>query len=151
MDIETIKYFEIVERCKSDIKELLPDLPKQDTCEAWESFLDEMETIRDDSHCHANEAVQHWDWSIYNHFGIKILYGLPLEIERQAEQEFFDAWGSEPIDSLNDAFDMASRIAGFALEIIFRETLEEVVSELVELAETQLENMGPCYLETGGA
>ena len=140
MDIETVKYFEIVERCKGDIKEILPELPKQNTCEAWESFLDELETMRDNSPEHASE-VQNWDWSIYTHYGIKILYGLPLEIERQAEQEFFDVWGSEPISTLNDAFDMASRIAGFALEIIFRETLEEMAQELIEMAETQLENM----------
>ena len=142
MEIETVKYFEIVERCKGDIKELLPDLPKENTCEAWESFRDDLETMRDDSHCHASEAVQHWDWSIYTYYGIKILYGLPLETERQAEQEFFDIWGGEPISTLNDAFDMASRIAGFALEIIFRETLEEMAQELIELADTQLENMG---------
>ena len=141
MEIEVITYSEIVERCKGDIKEILPDLPKENTCEAWESFRDEMETIRDDSYCHAGEAVQHWDWSIYTHYGIRILYGLPLEIERQAEQEFFDAWGSEPISSLIDAFDMASRISGFALEIIFRETLEEMAQELIEMAENQLENL----------
>ena len=142
MDVETVKYCEIVGRCKDDIKEMLPDLPKENTCEAWESFRDDLETIRDDSYCHAGEAVQHWDWSIYTHYGIKILYGLPLEIERQAEQEFFDAWGCEPISTLNDADDMASRIAVFALEIIFRETLEEMAQELIDLAETQLENMG---------
>ena len=151
MGVETVKYFEIVERCKSDIAEILPAMPKENTYEAWERFRDELENIRDEAYVHASDIVQHWDWAIYTHYGIKILYGLPLEIERQAEQEFFDAWGSEPISTLNDAFDMASRIASFALEIIFRETLEEVVSELVELAETQLENMGPCYLETGGA
>jgi len=151
MDVETVKYFEIVERCKSDIAEVLPAMPKENTYEAWERFRDDLETIQEESYEHASDSVQHWDWAIYTHYGIKILYGLPLEIERQAEQEFFDVWGSEPIDSLNDAFDMASRIASFALEIIFRETLEGVVSELIELAESQLENMGPCYLETGGA
>ena len=151
MDIETVKYRDIVERCKGDIAEILPAMPKENTYEAWERFRDDLETMRDDSHCHASECVQHWEWAIYTHYGIKILYGLPMEIERQAEQEFFDCMGSEPIDSLLDAFDMASRIAGFALEIIFRETLGEVVQELIELAETQLENMGPCYLETGGA
>ena len=141
MDIETIKYRDIVERCKGDIAEILPELPKENTCEAWERFLNELEEIREDSHCHAGESIQHWDWSIYTHHGIKILYGLPLEIERQAEEEFFDCMGGQTIDSLNDAFDMAHRIAIFALEIIFRETLEEMVQELVELAETQLENM----------
>ena len=141
MDIETIKYRDIVERCKSDIKEILPDLPKENSCDAWESFRDDLETIREDSHCHASEVVEHWDWAIYTQYGIKILYGLPLEIERQAESEFFGCMGVEPIDSLNDAFDMASRIAYFALEIVFRETLEEMVQELIELAENQLENM----------
>ena len=142
MDIETIKYCEIVERCKDDIKEILPAMPKENTYEAWERFRDDLETIQEESYAHASESVQHWDWAIYTHYGIKILYGLPLEIERQAEQEFFDCMGSEPISALNDAFDMASRIAGFALEIIFRETLEEMVQELIDLAETQLENMG---------
>ena len=151
MDVETVKYCDIVERCKGDIAEILPAIPKENTYEAWERFRDDLETIRDDSYYHASECVQHWDWSIYTHYGIKILYGLPLEIERQAESEFFDLMGCSPIDSLQDAFDMAARIAYHALEIIFRETLEEVVSELLELAESQLENMGPCYLETGGA
>ena len=151
MEIETIKYCDIVERCKGDILEILPAMPKENTCEAWESFRDDLETIREDSHCHACEATQHWDWSIYTHYGIKILYGLPMDIGSQAEQEFFDCMGGEPIDSLQDAFDMASRIAGFALEIIFRETLEEMVQELIEMAESQLDNMEPCYLDTGGA
>ena len=140
MDIEIVKYREIVERCKGDIAEILPAMPKENTCDAWESFRDDLETIRDESYEHASE-VQHWDWGIYTHYGIKILYGLPMEIEQQAESDFFDVWGSEPIDSLQDAFDMAHRIAIFALEIIFRETLEEMAQELIDLAETQLENM----------
>ena len=142
MEIETIKYYEIVERCKGDIAEILPDLPKENTFEAWERFRDDLEAIREDSHCYAGEAVDSWDWAIYTHYGIKILYGLPLEIEQQAESDFFDCMGSAPINSLNDAFDMASRIAYHALWIIFRETLEEMAQELIELAETQLENMG---------
>ena len=141
MEIETIKYYEIVERCKGDIAEILPELPKENTCEAWERFLNELEEIREDSHCYAGDAVGSWDWAIYTHYGIKILYGLPLEIERQAESEFFDCMGGQPIDSLNDAFDMASRIAYYALWIIFHDTLEEMAQELIELAETQLENM----------
>lgn len=140
MEIEIVKYREIVERCKGDIAEILPAMPKENTCDAWESFRDELEAIREDSHCYAGD-VGAWDWAIYTHYGIKILYGLPMEIEQQAESDFFDCMGSEPINSLNDAFDMASRIAYHAMEIIFRETLEEMTKELIELAETQLENM----------
>ena len=141
MEIETIKYCDIVERCKGDTAEILPGLPKENTYDAWEKFLADLEEIREDSYCHAGEEIQHWDWAIYTHYGIKILYGLPMEIEQQAESDFFDCMGGQPIDSLNDAFDMASRIAGFALEIIFRETLEKMAQELIELAETQLENL----------
>ena len=140
MDVETIKYRDILERCKGDIAEILPGLPKENTCEAWERFRDDLEAIREDSHCYAGD-VDAWDWSIYTHYGIKILYGLPMEIEQQAESDFFDCMGSQPIDSLNDAFDMASRIAYHALWIIFRDTLEEMAQELIDLAETQLENM----------
>ena len=141
MEIEAIKYCDIVERCKGDIAEILPGLPKENTCDAWERFRDDLEAIREDSHCYACDAVGSWDWAIYTHFGIKILYGLPLEIEQQAESDFFDCMGGEPINSLNDAFDMASRIAYHALWIIFHETLEEMAQELIELAETQLENL----------
>ena len=140
MQIETIKYRDIVERCKGDIAEILPGLPKENTYDAWERFLADLEEIREDSHCYAGD-VDAWDWAIYTHYGIRVLYGLPMEIEQQAESDFFDCMGGEPINSLNDAFDMASRIAGFALEIIFRETLEEMAQELIEIAETQLENM----------
>ena len=141
MQDETIKYCEIVARCKADATDYLPDLPKENTVEAWESFLDELETIRDDSHYHAGECVQSWDWAIYTHYGWKILFALPSDIERQAESEFFDVWGHGTIDSLDDCWDMASKIACFALEIIFRETLEEMAQELIELAESQLENL----------
>lgn len=141
MDVETVKYYEIVERCKGDCLELLPDLPKENTLEAWESFLDAVELVREDLHCHASEIAQNWDWSIYTHFGVKILYGLPMEIERQAEEEFFECWGHEPINSLIDSFDMASRIAGFALEITFREVFEGMAQDLEELATNQIENM----------
>ena len=141
MDIETIKYRDIVERCKGDISEILPGLPKENTYEAWERFLADLEEIRDDSYCHAGDAVDGWDWAIYTHYGMKILYGLPLEIEQQAESDFFDCMGGEPIDSLNDAFDMAHRIAYHAMWIIFHGTLEEMAQELIELAETQLENI----------
>ena len=140
MDIEIVKYRDIVERCKGDIAEILPAMPKENTCEAWERFLADLEEIREDSHCYAGD-VDAWDWAIYTHYGIKILYGLPMEIEQQAESDFFDCMGSQPIDSLNDAFDMASRIAYYALWIIFRDTLEEMAQELIDLAETQLENM----------
>ena len=79
MKIETVKYRDIVERCKGDISEILPTMPKENTHEAWERFRDDLETVQEESCEHASE-VQNWDWAIYTHYGIKVLYGLPMDI-----------------------------------------------------------------------
>lgn len=137
---DSIRYFQIVERCKVDIAEIIPSFPKTGTIEQWEAYLEELERIEEEPHEHV-ECIQHWDWAIYTHFGWKILAGLPQEIERQAEAYFFDCYGSEPISTLSDCYDMAAKIALFALEIIFTETLQETVAELKELAQDQIDNL----------
>lgn len=139
---DNLTYKTILDRCKTDVLEYLPDLPKENTVEAWESFIEELEAWRDDSlYESASESVGYWDWTIYTHYGIKILDTLPLEVCQQAESDFFDTWGSEPIDSLNDPWDMARRIAYFALLNTWQECAEECVEELLELANNQLENL----------
>lgn len=139
---DNLTYKTILTRCKADVLEYLPDLPKENTVEAWESYLEELETWRDDSlYESAMESVENWDWTIYTHYGLKILDALPLEVCQQAESDFFDLWGSEPIDTLNDPWDMASRIAYFALLNTWQECAEECVEELLELANDKIENM----------
>lgn len=138
---DNITYKTILNRCKSDVLEYIPDMPTDGSLNSWESYLDELEAWRDDSlYENASESVDSWDWSIYTHFGFTILQTLPSDVERDAEQSFMDVWGSEPIDTLNDPYDMASRIAYFALVNIWQEVAQEYVEELIELASNQIEN-----------
>jgi hypothetical protein len=137
---DNLTYKTIIERCKADVLEYLPDLPKEDTLQAWSLFL--VDLWRYDSlYEHASESVESWDWSIYTHYGFEILDALPSDEMRQAESSFFEVWGHEPIETLNDPYDMASRIAYFALVNIWQEVAQECVEELIELAQNQIENM----------
>lgn len=136
-----MNYSDILTRCKTDVLEYIPAMPKENTLEAWESYIDTLESFRDEIYEHASQSVESWDWAIYTHYGLKILDALPLEVCQQAESDFFDLWGSEPIDTLNDPWNMASRIAYFALLNTWQECAEECVEELLELANNQLENM----------
>lgn len=134
-------YNDITTRAKQSALDILPDLPKENTLESWESFQDALESMRDDSHDLAWQEVDSWDWSIYTHYGIKVLDCLPLEELNQAESEFFDLWGGESIDTLTSVWDMASRVAFLALVNAMCEALETAIDELSDLAETQIENL----------
>ena len=138
---DNLTYKTILNRCKNDALEYVPDLPKENTIYAWESYVDSLESFRDEIYEHASQSVESWDWSIYTHYGFKILDTLPLDVCQQAESSFFDVWGSEPIDTLNDPWDMASHIAYFALVNTWQECAQECVEELLELANNQLENI----------
>lgn len=137
---DQITYKAILDRCKADVMEYLPDLPKENTNESWSLFLVDL-WREDEIYDKASESVESWDWTIYTHYGFKILDTLPFDEMRQAESSFFDCCGSEPIDTLNDPYDMASRIAYFALLNIWQEVAQECVEELQELAQTQIENL----------
>jgi hypothetical protein len=134
-------YTDIIERCKTSALEMLPDMPTKNDLDSWESYRDELESLRDESFDAVHQEVDSWDWTIYTHYGIKILDCLLLHDCQQAESDFMDCWGREPIETLNDPWDMASRIAYFALCNMLRETLESAIEECLELAETQIENM----------
>lgn len=134
-------YQDIIKRCKDSVVEYVPDMPKTNTLEAWENYISELESLGDEIYDHAHRDVESWDWTIYTHYGFKILDALPLEVNQQAESDFFELWGSEPIDTLNDPWDMASRIAYFALLYLWQDEAQEIVSELKELAENQIENL----------
>jgi len=139
---DNLTYKTILDRCKSDVLEYIPALPMDGSLNSWETYLDQLESWRDDSlYEHASESVESWDWSIYTHYGFEILDALPSDEMRQAESSFFEVWGHEPIETLNDPYDMASRIAYFALLNIWQEVAQECVEELIELAQNQIENM----------
>lgn len=134
-------YRDIIERCKSSAIDMLPDMPTKNDLDSWGVYRDQLDRLKDETYDVTHQEIDSWDWAIYTHYGIKVLECLPLEECQQAESDFFDIWGSEPIELLNDPWDMASRIAYFALYNMLSEALESAIEECLELAETQIENM----------
>lgn len=135
-------YTDIVERCKTSAIEILPDMPKESTLEAWESYRDALEALRDESFDIVYQEVDSWDWTIYTHYGIKILEALPYEDVCTAEESFFDCHYDLDSETLGGVYEFASKVACFALCNMLTETLESSIHSSIELAESQIENMG---------
>ena len=138
-----LTYREIETRCKDATKELAPDMPTKNTLEAWESFLDELESF--DVHEGVNEYVESWDWSIYTHFGWKILHCAPQSMIDDAESAYLELNHGIEVQELEggtfDIWSLQSSIAYFVLVNMVQDELNGLIQELIELAETQIDNM----------
>ena len=138
-----LTYREIETRCKDAAKELAPDMPTTNTVEAWESFLSDLEDF--DAY-QVHEYVESWDWSIYTNFGWKILHCVPQSMIDDAESTFLDLNHGIEVQDLNggcfDIWSLQSSIAYFVLVNMVQDELNGLIQELIELAETQIGNMG---------
>ena len=143
MKIETgLTYSEIETRCKDAAKELAPDFPTTNTVEAWEAFASELE---DFDTCAVHEEVGDWDWTIYTHFGWKILHLVGQSKIDDAESQWCEYnHGIEVQDLEGGCFDIwsiQSALAYFVLVAWVEEELQSLITELQDLAETTIENM----------
>ena len=134
-----ITYKTITERCARAALDHLPAMPKSNFLDWWQAYESELEDF--DAYDAAHEELDSWDWTIYTHYGVTILETLPSDIVNQAESEFFELWGSEPIDTLQSHYDMASRIAYCALKIVLCDEMENLRNQLNEVCQAQLENL----------
>ena len=138
----TLTYREIETRCKDAAKELAPAMPSTNTLEAWESFLEELESF--DVYEGINEYVESWDWSIYTHFGWKILHCVPQSMIDDAESTFLEYNHGIEVQELAGGFDiwsLQSSIAYFVLIQWVQEELSGLIQELIELAQNEIHNM----------
>jgi len=102
-----LTYKTIIDRCKRESNEGLPDLPKTSTVEAWEGYLDSLEDFDVFAFCY--ETVEQWDWMIYTHYGWKILHALPQSYIDEAESQFLDLNSGMSIeDTCGGTFDIWS-------------------------------------------
>jgi hypothetical protein len=141
MSDNKMTYMAIVERCKTSANEMLPDLPTKNTLEAWESYRDELESLRDEFSDVVWQEVDSWDWSIYTHYGLKILEALPYSDVCDAESLFFDTCSDLDSETLGGVYEFASKVAYFALCNMLQEYLETAIDECTELAESHIENL----------
>jgi len=135
----------VIDRCKALALEIAPSLPTTGTLESWESFVDEVESVRDDSMGLVLESVESTDWAIYTHFGWKILHALPQSYINQAEESYLEFNGdltlNESFGGCFDVWSMQSAIAFHALVILTQESLDDCLGELEDLAQTQIDNL----------
>lgn len=142
----TLTYKEIIDRCKQAALEIVPSIPKvktgEDPCDVLQDYIDELESF--DS-CEAiSEEVDSWDWTIYTHYGWKILHAINQSDIDQAESEFLEFnSGIEVQDLCGGTFDiwsLQSSIAYHYLVAQVREQVESVVEDMIDLAQTTLDN-----------
>lgn len=138
----TITYKDIVERCKDAAKDLISDLPKENTLENWESFISDLETLCDEAYEKASEEVDSWDWCIYTYKGFEVYDALSSPEQGEAEQEWEDCGGYETAkDQSQGPYEIACAIAYFALARMLAEEIESACDDLIELANNQIENL----------
>ncbi|MAI35070.1 MAG: hypothetical protein CMM07_25810 [Rhodopirellula sp.] len=135
----TLTYKAISERCANAALELTPDFPKTGTLEAWIDFQNECEAL--DAHVLAWGEVDGWDWSIYTHYGIKIVDLMPQSDLNDAEAQWHDMDGPSCIDESFGVYEFASKVAYFYLVSQVTEHIEALKEELIDMAQGQIDNL----------
>ena len=129
-----LTYKRILDRAASDAREAMPSLPKVNTLEAWESFIDDVEAC--DAQDIASESSE-WDWVIYYSRAMELCLCVPSSVLNEAEESFSDC-GMSP-DSF---FGYATQLAGFIVTSEISQAVETLRDELLDLASTQIQNEG---------
>ena len=154
-----ITYKIVRDRCQSIAMELSPDMPtvadkmsfnnpqeyKAALVEAWQDFVEQMEHLNNDGYSLVLEAVESTDWAIYTHYGWKILHAVPQDVINDAESQYLEFNAGLTIeDTCGGCFDiwsLQSAIAFHVLVAMVQEYLDTAIDELLDLAQTQLDNL----------
>jgi hypothetical protein len=134
-------YQNLHKRAKDSALEYMPDLPKVNTRESWESFRDELESL--DVYEIAHEESDSWNWVIYYGQAMALCVDVPSNDLDRAESQVAEMGASvigEQFES-SGLYGIACLCAYWLVQEAMVEALESCIADLTELAETQLENM----------
>jgi len=131
----TIHFRNVDQRCKEAARDLAPSLPTSGTFKAWEAFLN----VCENWDVLAHEEVEHWDWSIYTHYGFKILEVMPQDEINEAESRWRE-WSGGELNESDGPYELASAVAYFLLVARVESELHALLAEMKELAEQEIEN-----------
>lgn len=134
-DEMNISYAAIHKRAQNCALEYMPEMPKQNTFEAWESFQQDVEAL--DAYEIAHESAD-WDWVIYYHRALELCQAVPSGILHEAESEYNDCGGFGDIDI--GLYELATHLAHLIVSRAIREAVEDAKEEMIDLAETQMES-----------
>lgn len=130
----TITYKRILDRAKSDAREHMPDLPKVNTLDAWQAFIDEIEAL--DAHDIAYESSE-WDWVIYHSRAMELCLAVPSSVLNKAEETYFE-YELKP----ESFFGYTTQLAAIIVTSEVSQAVESLREELLELAQAQIDNEG---------
>lgn len=133
-----ITYVSILERAEQCARDAMPDFPKKDSQELWESYIANLESI--DSYEVAHESGE-WDWAIYYHRAMELCQAVPNGILSQAEDEAYEVYDFDRHSKNFGLYEMAVLLA---TQIVTREivdAIEQVREELLELASDKLDQL----------
>jgi len=130
-----LTYKRILGRAASDAQEAMPSLPKVNTLEAWQGFIDDVEA------CEAYEIASEsseWDWVIYYSRAMELCLCVPSSVLDDAESTYEEYQTGTP----SGLFDYATQLAGIIVTSEISQAVETLKEELLDLAQTQIENEG---------
>jgi hypothetical protein len=134
-----INYRNLEARAKDAALEYMPAMPKQDTLEAWQDYVEQLEAVY--SYECAHESADSWDWVIYNGMAMQLCSVLPSSVVAEAEEkaaEYADIHGVFEQGGLSG---VACLIAYWICHEAVQCAVEAAREELLELAESQIENL----------
>lgn len=157
---DKITYKAILDRVEYTAKDILgevvsmPQLPAPNdfsnevdwevTCkDLWEDFADKLEALLDgEARDYASESVDSWDWTIYTYQGFQVYDALSSSEQNDAEQQWEECGGYETAkDNSEGPYEIACRIAYFALVDMLTQEIERQAEDLMELAQNKLEQL----------
>ena len=131
-----ITYKAIQDRAKDVAKECAPDFPVAGTVDAWESFQRDVEDM--DSIEIAHESCE-WDWVIYYHRALELCQAVPSDILDDAESQWHDMGAYT--DEQFGLYEFAVQLAAIIVTREIMEAVESLKEELIDMAESQLDNL----------
>lgn len=134
-----INYRNLEARAKDAALEYMPAMPKQNTLEAWQAYVNELEAI-EPSEC-AHESADSWDWVIYYGMAMQLCSVLPSSVVGQAEQMAQDCGGIEEAFEIGGVAGVACLVAHWIVYDAISAATDNAREELLELANGQIENL----------
>jgi hypothetical protein len=138
--MSNISYSGLIARAKQDAQEAMPELPKVNTIEAWQIFLESVEAVVSGDVAH--ESADSWDWVIYHGKALELCAMLPSSLVSDAEQQALDCGGIDEAFESGGLGGVACLVAYWVIYQAVQDAVETAKEELAELAQSQLDNLG---------
>jgi hypothetical protein len=137
--MSNISYSGLIERAKQDALDAMPDLPKVNSLEAWQVFLEDVEAIESSEVAH--ESADSWDWVIYHGQALELCAMLPSSLVSDAESMVSDCGGIQEAFESGGLGGLACLIAYWIIYQAVQDAVELAKEELAELAQDQIDNL----------